>query len=69
MKHDYDKEKDIMKGNLKNIFGLVALGTMLLVTTVSSWAGAVRTEKVSIEKLGSQFVHAWGTLVGALQYG
>jgi hypothetical protein len=54
-----------MKANLKKLIGLAALGMSLLTNTVPAWSGTVRTEKVSVEKLGSQFVHAWGTLVGA----
>src|SRR5262245_30104211 len=55
----------MIKVNLKNILGPAAVGMTLLATTVPTWAGAVRTEKVAVKKLGTQFVHAWGTLMGA----
>jgi hypothetical protein len=42
------KENDLMKANLKNILGLLALGMTLLATTVPTWAGRVSTDSVII---------------------
>jgi hypothetical protein len=42
------KENDIMKSNLKKMLGLAALGMMLQVTTVPTWAGRVSTDSVII---------------------
>lgn len=53
-----------MKANLKNIFGVAALGMTLLAATVPTWAGVVTTSQVSI---GGNQVSRWagGSMVDA----
>jgi hypothetical protein len=53
-----------MKGHLKHILGLAALGMTLLANTVPTWAGTVETREVSI-KCDQNSCSASGGMVAA----
>jgi hypothetical protein len=57
-----------MKSNLKKMLGLAALGMMLQVTTVPTWAGRVSTSTVIIHDNGV-WSTATGSMVGARDSG
>ncbi|MGE0682593.1 MAG: hypothetical protein AB7P69_17045 [Candidatus Binatia bacterium] len=53
-----------MKANLKRILGLTALGMILLITTVTTWAGDVMTHDVTV-RISPYPAYAYGSMVGA----
>ncbi len=55
----------MIKVNLKNIFGLAALGMTLLSGTIPTWAGSVDHAEVFIGKLKGGYSDAGGTMAGA----
>ena len=53
-----------MKANLKNTFGVAALGMALLSTTVPTWAGRVSTDSVRVSSNAASR-YAYGNMVDA----